>query len=318
MSRVGAERKPSLLLFIGKDLVEAVKEKRARVQTKIKKLLTKPASKTVMPGHGPLDDPNHPCKLLDDSEPEEVGLDADPIDEEVSVGDPVTVKVKHDKKLGWVLGKKRINNRLKVKVVLENVFNGIEMQVDEKQILGHRKGLSVFLIKTTAFFSTGKFSVVKTMTDEQVKIADQIRNVDPNTAIKMPTPIQNTDLSHHDVAKLSDKQWLNGEIINFYLNLLQLHHADVYVFPSQHFESMQEHGLKHRGVKHRCRGTDIFTKRLLLAPIHHNKHWTLQSTLFEDPSKPEVTYLNSISPANTSGVTQDHLDNILWLRFLQG
>lgn len=81
-----------------------------------------------------------------------------------------------------------------------------------------------------------------------------------------------------DMATLRDGQWINDNVVNFYLAMLaersQKRGAPlVYAFSTFFFPKLQHCG--HRGVQRWTRGVDIFAYDILLVPLHMVEHWCL-------------------------------------------
>uniref|UniRef100_A0A8V0ZSZ1 SUMO specific peptidase 1 n=1 Tax=Gallus gallus TaxID=9031 RepID=A0A8V0ZSZ1_CHICK len=94
-------------------------------------------------------------------------------------------------------------------------------------------------------------------------------------------------ITRKDIQTLNNLNWLNDEIINFYMNLLM--------------ERSKEKGLPtvHRGyqaVKRWTKKVDIFSVDLLLVPIHLGVHWCLAVVDFR---KKTITYYDSMGGINS-------------------
>ena len=78
------------------------------------------------------------------------------------------------------------------------------------------------------------------------------------------------------------------QIVNFYFNLIQERSGNenflsVYVFNTFFYPKIMKDG--HKGVRRWTRQVDLFTKDLILIPIHLGMHWCLAvSSIILDPS----------------------------------
>lgn len=97
-----------------------------------------------------------------------------------------------------------------------------------------------------------------------------------------------SDVSVNDLVKVMNDEWLNDNIINFYICLLQVRnmqrfkkHADmrIYIFSSFFFQKLHNNG--HAGVKRWSKSSkfskfnakSIFDFDKIIIPIHTNDHW---------------------------------------------
>lgn len=102
-----------------------------------------------------------------------------------------------------------------------------------------------------------------------------------------------------DLRKLNGLNWLNDEVINYYLQLIQQRALDdtnlpsVYSFNTFLFPRLQDQG--HAGVKRWTRKVNIFNFDILLVPIHLGVHWCM---VIVDMRKKVVRYLDSMGGSN--------------------
>ncbi|PWN32554.1 cysteine proteinase, partial [Meira miltonrushii] len=103
--------------------------------------------------------------------------------------------------------------------------------------------------------------------------------------------IPGAGVESHDIQKLSPRQWLNDEVINFYLKMIERRTQrtkdleliadvkkrwngiwNVHVFNTFFYEKLVKQG--YAGVRQWTRKVDIFTKDLILLPINLGQaHW---------------------------------------------
>ncbi|XP_075816641.1 sentrin-specific protease 1 isoform X1 [Microtus pennsylvanicus] len=105
-------------------------------------------------------------------------------------------------------------------------------------------------------------------------------------------------ITRKDMQTLNHLNWLNDEIINFYMNML-MERSKEKGFPSVHaFNTFFFTKLKTAGyqaVKRWTKKVDVFSVDLLLVPIHLGVHWCLAVIDFR---KKSVTYYDSMGGIN--------------------
>ncbi|XP_028747757.1 sentrin-specific protease 1 isoform X2 [Peromyscus leucopus] len=105
-------------------------------------------------------------------------------------------------------------------------------------------------------------------------------------------------ITRKDIQTLNHLNWLNDEIINFYMNMLMERSKET-GFPSVHaFNTFFFTKLKTAGyqaVKRWTKKVDVFSVDILLVPIHLGVHWCLAVIDFR---KKSVTYYDSMGGIN--------------------
>ncbi|MPC27623.1 Sentrin-specific protease 1 [Portunus trituberculatus] len=98
----------------------------------------------------------------------------------------------------------------------------------------------------------------------------------------------NIKITRRDIATLNSPNWLNDEVINFYMNLIMDRSMKnkrlprVYVFSTFFYPKLYQSG--HKSV-------DIFTYDILLIPIHLDVHWCMATVDFR---KRCISYYDSM------------------------
>lgn len=97
-----------------------------------------------------------------------------------------------------------------------------------------------------------------------------------------------------DMQTLADNQWLNDEVINFYMNLLvqrseQQGSPRVYAFNTFFFPMLEKKG--YAALKRWTRTVDLFSYDILLVPLHFDNHWCLAAVDFR---KQSIAYYDSL------------------------
>lgn len=106
-------------------------------------------------------------------------------------------------------------------------------------------------------------------------------------------------VTRKDMETLAGLNWLNDEVINFYMNLLmergrtQPGLPSVYAFNTFFYPKLLSGG--HSALKRWTRRVDIFAHDLLLVPVHLGVHWCLAVIDFRDRT---IRYYDSMGGRN--------------------
>ncbi|MEE6471909.1 hypothetical protein FKM82_009406 [Ascaphus truei] len=105
-------------------------------------------------------------------------------------------------------------------------------------------------------------------------------------------------ITRKDIMTLNSLNWLNDEIINFYMNLMMERSKrkglpKVHAFNTFFFTKLKTAG--YQAVKRWTKKVDIFSMNILLVPIHLGVHWCLAVIDFR---KKSVTYYDSMGGLN--------------------
>ncbi|XP_049767885.1 sentrin-specific protease 1-like [Schistocerca cancellata] len=108
----------------------------------------------------------------------------------------------------------------------------------------------------------------------------------------------NLKITRHDIGTLKKKNWLNCQVINFYLSLLtergkQNGYPSVYTFNTFFFPRLYSSGFS--AVRRWTRKTDIFAYEILIVPIHLSIHWCMVAINFK---KKTICYYDSVNSSN--------------------
>ncbi|XP_028565628.2 sentrin-specific protease 1 isoform X1 [Podarcis muralis] len=106
-------------------------------------------------------------------------------------------------------------------------------------------------------------------------------------------------ITRKDIQTLNHLNWLNDEIINFYMNMLmerskQRGFPTVHAFNTFFFTKLKTAG--YQAVKRWTKKVDVFSVDILLVPIHLGVHWCLAVIDFR---KKSITYFDSMGGTNT-------------------
>ncbi|XP_068996649.1 sentrin-specific protease 1 [Embiotoca jacksoni] len=105
-------------------------------------------------------------------------------------------------------------------------------------------------------------------------------------------------LTRKDLQTLSNLNWLNDEVINFYMNLLVERSKDSSLPSANTFNTFFFPKLRSSGysaVRRWTKKMDIFSKDILLVPVHLGVHWCLSVVDFR---KKAIMYFDSMGGHN--------------------
>lgn len=105
-------------------------------------------------------------------------------------------------------------------------------------------------------------------------------------------------ITRKDLQTLSNLNWLNDEVINFYMNMLverskESHLPSVYTFNTFFYPKLCSSG--YTAVRRWTKKVDIFSVDIILVPIHLGVHWCLSVV---DLRKKSITYFDSMGGIN--------------------
>jgi sentrin-specific protease 1 len=105
------------------------------------------------------------------------------------------------------------------------------------------------------------------------------------------------NITRKDVQTLRGLNWLNDEIINFYMSLImdrsKNHEVKTYALNTFFYPKLCKDGYS--SLKRWTRKVDLFSYDLLLVPIHLGMHWTLACVDFKCK---EIRYYDSMNGNN--------------------
>ena len=127
----------------------------------------------------------------------------------------------------------------------------------------------------------------RALTAGEEAIADEYLGGELHNPDQVINDIMNfAPVSRLKIRCLMPTEWLNDEVVNFSMGLLQVRNdcataADAlprcHFFPSHFYTKLYEaSAYEYAGVKQWTKKVDVFAKDLLFCPIHcHGNHWTL-------------------------------------------
>ncbi|NXA41338.1 SENP2 protease, partial [Eudromia elegans] len=101
-------------------------------------------------------------------------------------------------------------------------------------------------------------------------------------------------VTREDIHTLRNLQWLNDEIINFYMNLLMERnrkegYPTLYAFSTFFYPKLVSGGYK--AVRRWTRNVDLFKQDIIVVPLHLRVHWAL---VVIDVRKKSIKYFDSM------------------------
>ncbi len=107
----------------------------------------------------------------------------------------------------------------------------------------------------------------------------------------------NISITRKDIQTLKGLNWLNDEIINFYMSLIaersKQNDIKIHTFTTFFYPKLLKDGFQ--SLKRWTRKVDIFSFDLILVPIHLGLHWTLAVI---DLACKEIRYYDSMNNNN--------------------
>uniref|UniRef100_W5MTF9 SUMO specific peptidase 2 n=1 Tax=Lepisosteus oculatus TaxID=7918 RepID=W5MTF9_LEPOC len=105
-------------------------------------------------------------------------------------------------------------------------------------------------------------------------------------------------ITQRDLSTLREHNWLNDEVINFYMNLVMARSdregpLKVYAFSTFFFPKLYTGG--HEAVRRWTKTVDLFQKDIVLVPLHLGVHWSLAVIDFRVKT---VKYYDSVGQSN--------------------
>ncbi|KAL3173140.1 hypothetical protein MRX96_012280 [Rhipicephalus microplus] len=103
------------------------------------------------------------------------------------------------------------------------------------------------------------------------------------------------NISRADMLTLTDTQWFNDQVINFYMNLLMQRFQKegfptVYAFNTFFYPKLVQGG--HAALKRWTRTVDLFSFDIILVALHLTAHWCLAVVDFR---KPHIAYYDNLN-----------------------
>ncbi|NWU90442.1 SENP2 protease, partial [Upupa epops] len=117
------------------------------------------------------------------------------------------------------------------------------------------------------------------------------RSGDPDEVLSSAFKLK---VTREDIGTLRNLRWLNDEVINFYMSLLMERskkegYPAVHAFSTFFYPKLISGGYK--AVRRWTRGVDLFSKDIVLVPIHLRVHWAL---VVIDVRGKSISYLDSM------------------------
>lgn len=135
--------------------------------------------------------------------------------------------------------------------------------------------------------------------------ADQTRHVTEHLLTRRGPPVVisrfSLDVSRADLLTLSPGEWLNDEVINFYLQLIVAHASkpptglQIHAFNTFFYAKLSEDG--YGAVRRWTKRVDIFAKDVILVPIHLGMHWCMAAI---NMRKKRFEYYDSLGGKNSA------------------
>jgi len=187
-------------------------------------------------------------------------------------------------------------NLLKCEKDTDEIFDGIDQRLSR-----HLKITQVAIPETDTDEEgedTDQPTDLPEMTDEMLAVigrAERSRGEVLVDAHKIQITVK-------DIGTLRGLNWLNDEIINFYLQMIVSRSVanpskfqPIYACTTFFYPKLKDGG--HASVKRWTKKVDIFSHSLILVPVHLGMHWCLATI---DIKKKAITYYDSMGGNNTA------------------
>ncbi|KAJ2546928.1 hypothetical protein EV175_005419 [Coemansia sp. RSA 1933] len=130
--------------------------------------------------------------------------------------------------------------------------------------------------------------------------ADAQRVIKMANSSGFTTEVNNVPVSSHDIATLGDGEWLNDEVINFYMQLLILRSEQlnqklpkVHAFNTFFYSTLEKGGYAR--VRRWTRRIALFEKDIIIIPVHLGVHWCCAVIDFRHKS---IKYYDALHGSN--------------------
>ncbi|XP_045512795.1 sentrin-specific protease 1-like isoform X1 [Pieris brassicae] len=139
------------------------------------------------------------------------------------------------------------------------------------------------------------------LTAEQEKLVSRALGPGPQGQVLIEK--FNLRITRRDLQTLSGLNWLNDEVINFYMNLLmqrcgerkdlpQVYAANTFFYPK-----LMQSGQA--GLRRWTRKVDIFAHQLMVVPVHLGVHWCMSIIDFREK---KISYMDSMGGKNQAAL----------------
>jgi len=98
----------------------------------------------------------------------------------------------------------------------------------------------------------------------------------------------NIQLKKSDILRLKDYEWLNDEVVNFYVNLLMDRNQNnqnmpkIFVFNTFFYGIIEKSNYSYSRVRKWTKSVDLFSLDKVIVPVHLGNHWCLAVVNFND------------------------------------
>ena len=152
-----------------------------------------------------------------------------------------------------------------------------------------------------------EFEEFPSLTDNMRDLVNEATISSPRTEVLVSA--FKLDITRKDIQTLVGLEWLNDEIINFYMNMLVDRSKkfdgslpSVYTFNTFFYSTLAKDGYKH--VQRWTGQVDLFSHNIILIPVHLSIHWCLAVIDFE---RREVNYYDSQGGNNEKCLSDLHM-----------
>ena len=133
------------------------------------------------------------------------------------------------------------------------------------------------------------------LTDDQIRIMKKAFSGDPNEVL---TKKFNLNVNRRDIQTLAGLNWLNDNVINFYMNLIIERGTDskwprAYAMNTFFYQKLSTSGPE--SLKRWTRKVDLFSYEFICVPIHLGMHWCMAIINLKEQT---IKYYDSMGKSN--------------------
>lgn len=183
-----------------------------------------------------------------------------------------------------------------INIIRNNIHVG---NSQKKEVTIKRASLEPVLIREDTVSADDIVAVqLKPITPFMQHVIDEILQ---DVGRRLPLVEQfNISITRRDIETLDGLNWLNDQIVNFYMKMIvrrsrQEDFPDVWAFSTFFYPKLLNDHEGHKGVKRWTKKVDLFAQSLVFIPVHIGMHWSLA---LADIDKQEIKYYDSMGDNN--------------------
>ncbi|XP_021913096.1 sentrin-specific protease 1-like isoform X2 [Zootermopsis nevadensis] len=170
-----------------------------------------------------------------------------------------------------------------------------KLQVESLERMAKYLKITDAIIDDDVIFEEEKLVLPELTPNMQAVVDDALIPKPPNEVLVEAFGLP---IKRRDMQTLAGLNWLNDEVINFYMELLKErgkleNYPSVYAFNTFFYPRLLSGG--HTALKRWTRKVDIFSYNLVIVPVHLGVHWCLAAVDFRNKT---IKYYDSMGSSN--------------------